>query len=241
MDLKRLKSVRQNIDFALGSAAQKRYLSPTFLAQYRQALPLMRKYAGGALIDLGCGTAPFRGEIEPLVDSYLGTDIAIRSAEIQLIADMESMEMIRSGSFDTALCIEVLEHVPHPWRAVAEMQRILAPGGHLIMTVPHLSRLHDEPHDYFRYTHYALRSLFEEQGFQILHLEARGGLFSFLGHQLSTILVSLFWNTSLRSLSLLVNKWCVTLPAVWLDRHLDRTGLFPHGYILVARKPLLDG
>ncbi len=39
-------------------------------------------------------------------------------------------------SWDAALCVHVLEHVPEPERAVAEMCRIVKPGGHLLFVVP---------------------------------------------------------------------------------------------------------
>jgi SAM-dependent methyltransferase len=43
------------------------------------------------------------------------------------------------GSFDAAACIEVLEHLFEPQRAVSEVLRVLRPGGVLIVTVPNIA------------------------------------------------------------------------------------------------------
>jgi SAM-dependent methyltransferase len=135
------------------------------------------------------------------------------------------------------VCLEVLEHVPDPFQAVREIHRILKEGGILIVSVPHLSRLHDEPHDYYRYTRHGLRYLLEQNGFDIQVLEQRGGLFSFLGHQLSTLVLGLVWRIPLlRQMAWFINSWLVVRGADLLDRHLDRSGIFALGYTVVARK-----
>src|SRR5438309_1650033 len=49
--------------------------------------------------------------------------------------DIEAMPF-EDGSFATVICTEVLEHVPDPLMALAEIQRVLRPGGTLIGSVP---------------------------------------------------------------------------------------------------------
>ena len=75
------------------------------------------------------------------------------------------------GSFDAVLCIEVLEHVADPFKAVAEIKRVLRPGGRLLLTVPFLGAFHgksgltpgheDYP-DYWRFTHQGLQLMFRD-------------------------------------------------------------------------------
>ncbi|MFN2568569.1 MAG: class I SAM-dependent methyltransferase [Candidatus Dormibacteria bacterium] len=43
----------------------------------------------------------------------------------------------RDGNFDAAVCLDVLEHCPHPEAAIAELARVIGPGGTLVVSVPH--------------------------------------------------------------------------------------------------------
>lgn len=62
-------------------------------------------------------------------------------------------------SFNAIVIMEVLEHVTQPFAAVAELHRLLRPGGLLVMSTPFFVPLHDRPHDYFRFTRYGLALL----------------------------------------------------------------------------------
>ena len=121
------------------------------------------------------------------------------------------------------------------------MRRILRPGGTVIVSVPHLSRLHEEPYDFYRFTRYGLRYLFEQHGFEVLEIQKKGGLFSFLGHQVSTLWLGLVWPIpGLRQFAWFLNKWLITWPCYGLDRITDRSGLFALGYVGIARKTSED-
>lgn len=234
----RLKQNRREIEQTLGQRKDRRFFSPAFLAQHRAVEPALRLHARGRVIDLGCGDAPFRGLMPPAVTEYDTLDFTPRSANITYVADVQDMRIVPSGTYDTALCFETLEHIPNPAAAVREIYRVLAPGGTAIVTVPHLSRLHDEPHDYYRFTVYGLRYLFSHAGFTDLEIEAKGGLFAFLGHQLSTIFMTLLWAVrGLRGIAWTVNKWLITLPMTFADRLLHGTATTPLGYIVIAHKP----
>ncbi len=52
----------------------------------------------------------------------------------------------------TVLCLDTLEHVWDPVRAVAEMIRVLAPGGAVVLSVPMDFPIHAFPDDYWRLT-----------------------------------------------------------------------------------------
>lgn len=79
------------------------------------------------------------------------------------------------ASIDSALCTEALEHCPDPGSLLMEVHRVLKPGGSLLLTVPFLWPLHEVPHDWCRYTPFALRDLLESAGFQVEELRALGG------------------------------------------------------------------
>ena len=84
---------------------------------------------------------------------------------------------IRSASIDTALSLQVLEHVPEPLDMLKEIRRVLKPGGHLILTAPHIWNVHEQPHDYFRYTQYGLEHLFKKAGLEIIEVRPMAGYF----------------------------------------------------------------
>jgi len=66
------------------------------------------------------------------------------------------------AGFDTILCASVLEHV-YPWGdAVENMYRTMDDGARALIIVPAFYPLHDEPHDYWRFTEHALRRMFSK-------------------------------------------------------------------------------
>lgn len=195
------------------------------------------EYATGRVLDVGCGHMPFRHFALRHVTAYEGFDVERRTDGVTHIGDAEAMTGLASDTYDSVFSFEVLEHLPHPQRAVGEMARVLKPGGVLLLTVPHLSRLHEEPHDYFRYTVHGLRTMLHDAGLTAVRVEPIAGVLSFLGHQLSTVLLGLAWPVPLlRQLVYGVNQALLVWPALWLDRLLDRRGLFAAGYVAVARK-----
>jgi SAM-dependent methyltransferase len=52
-------------------------------------------------------------------------------------ADIQDMHF-PDGFFDVVMTAEVLEHVPDEKRAISEIARVLAPGGHLVLEVPYV-------------------------------------------------------------------------------------------------------
>lgn len=78
---------------------------------------------------------------------------------------------IPAASYDHIVCTEVLEHTLRPFEAVAEMRRILRPGGRLYLSTPFDLRIHGPLPDCWRFTEHGLRELLSE--FDILELNAR--------------------------------------------------------------------
>lgn len=233
----KLKVNRRQLELDLLVSPDRFLFSPIYFAQYQVTLPLMQKFIKGRLLDLGCGDLPFKDKLLAQVSCYDTLDLFPRDIEPTFTSDIQNMSIVPSENYNSAICLEVLEHIPDPLRAIHEMYRILVPGGVLIVSVPHLSRLHDEPHDYYRYTRYGLTYLLEQVGFTIICLEPRGGLFSFLGHQISTIVLGSVWPVLfVRKIAWFLNSWLITKLCYHLDSISNLSEIFTAGYTVVAMK-----
>jgi SAM-dependent methyltransferase len=234
----RIAENRRQIDVELaGDHDARMRLSPALQGLTSAVVPALRAHAKGVFLDAGCGTQPFRAVVEPQVERYVGYDIESRSGRVDLLGTLEDMRLVTDRSIDVALCSEVLEHVPHPQVAMGELARVIRPGGVLVLTVPFLARLHEEPHDYFRYTRHGLRRLLDDAGFDIEELVETGSIFSFLGHQVSLAVLGLTWQwRRLRRVATALNGVFVVRPCVALDRVTRASRLLPLGYVVVAKR-----
>ncbi len=61
------------------------------------------------------------------------------------------------GAFDLVVLCEVAEHLPTEIPVVAEIGRVLAPGGRLVLSTPNVARLHSRWHFLFTGTHKLIR------------------------------------------------------------------------------------
>jgi ubiquinone/menaquinone biosynthesis C-methylase UbiE len=92
--------------------------------------------------DIGCGLdAEFLRYAQPQIDYGVGLDYQrfsnSRTAGFALIqCDLTQSIPLRSNAFDHAVMLAVLEHIENPRPMLAELYRVLAPGGSLIMTWP---------------------------------------------------------------------------------------------------------
>ena len=86
------------------------------------------------------------------------------------ILDITDMDI--KNEYDVILCLNVLEHVYDHDAAVKNMHAALRKGGRLIIAVPFAFPLHDEPHDYWRYTRFALEKLLSD--FKKVDVEVKG-------------------------------------------------------------------
>ena len=79
---------------------------------------------------------------------------------------------VADNTFDTILCIAVLEHVENPEEIIPEFLRVLKPGGIVVASVPFMQPEHKIPTDYQRYTKDGLERLFRHRGFEILSCQS---------------------------------------------------------------------
>jgi SAM-dependent methyltransferase len=86
----------------------------------------------------------------------------------------------------------MLTYLPEPQRMLDEAARLLRPGGMLILEFTQMVPLHDEPHDYFRFTRYGAEWLLRRAGFEPVAFVPIGGLWARVG--LTTIAALNRWN-----------------------------------------------
>lgn len=236
-EIGRLKINRAALDLELRNSWKRKYFSPAMLGLYRTLIPRLKLHATGKFLDAGCGRMPFRSYVEGLVDVYVGLDIERKVPELDLVGDLQNIGTVASSTYDAVLCSDVLEHLPQPARAISEVHRILRPQGKFILTVPYLSRLHDEPHDYFRYTKHGLRFLLRNGRFKVIEIVPIGSVFSFLGHQFATLAVCGSYHVPIfKHLVFWLNAALCVLPCYWLDRLPGLREKIPLGYVAVALK-----
>jgi SAM-dependent methyltransferase len=205
-------------------------------AAYEAALP---RHAKGRLLDLGCGNIPLYAAYRHLVSECTCVDwgnTAHKNVHLDLECDLSQPLPFADGQFDSIILSDVLEHVPTPEALWREMTRTLAPGGKIILNVPFLYWLHEEPYDFYRYTEFALRRFVEISGLTLVVLRPIGGAPEVLSDVLAKNIVRL----PLLGRALAAATQSITYRLVrtrWGKAISEKTAArFPLGYFLVATK-----
>ncbi len=145
------------------------------------ALTRARRHARGTLLDVGCGSKPFAWIFEGAIERYLGTDLSnsayLDEVRPDAFARAEALP-VRDGSVGTVLCLSVITYLPDPQRLIDEAARVLEPGGHALIEFTQMVPLHDEPHDYFRFTRHGAALLIERAGLEPVEFLPLGGLWT---------------------------------------------------------------
>jgi SAM-dependent methyltransferase len=200
----------------------------------------LRKHAQGRLLDLGCGNVPFYATYKEFVKDTTCVDwenTFHRNEYLDYELDLTKPLPFRDDEFDTIILSDVLEHIPVPEHLWKEMVRILSKKGKIVMNVPFYYWLHEEPHDYYRFTEFALRRYVEISGLKLIQLESIGGA--------PEVLADIFAKNILRLPAL---GRPLAAAAQWFTSVFIRTKFgrkvseatrdnFPLGYFLIAEKP----
>jgi SAM-dependent methyltransferase len=99
---------------------------------------------------------------------------------------------VADRTYDAIVLTQVLEHTPNPGEVMLEINRILKPGGRLLLSVPLNAPLHGEPWHFFHFTHYGIHELSEQTGFTVSDCEKLGGNFWCLGKRIPDAFKKLF-------------------------------------------------
>jgi SAM-dependent methyltransferase len=220
-----------------------RHISRVYL---KKLLNQAQFYSHGVMLDLGCGLRPYEQLFREKCSHYWGLDWPVHRDKAKIDIQGNALYIpFLDESIDTVLTTELLEHLPDPQQFMKEILRILRPSGTLILSVPFIEPLHEEPRDYFRFTPYGLRFLLKENGFNVIAIYQKGGWGSVVfGSFLSQAIYDVVNPLSLDGFRhnrifrvILVTPICTSLQLVgyFLDK-LFISSKYCLGYVVVATK-----
>lgn len=126
------------------------------------------------VLDVGCGEKPYYPLFAAAAAEYVGAD-AIPGPLVDRVCPLEALAF-PDASFDLVLCTQVLEHVRLPEEALAEIRRVLRPGGHAFVTTHGTYPYHPHPNDYWRWTQQGLEELISRiEGLELVELVPHRG------------------------------------------------------------------
>jgi SAM-dependent methyltransferase len=194
-------------------------------------------YFHGKLLDVGCGTKTKKLLVGDLVDEYIGLDHKDSLHDLSNIDLMGTVYEIpvESKSFDCVLCTSVLEHLEEPELAIKECYRALKPGGFAIYSVPFIWHLHEEPRDFYRFTKYGLKYLFEKVGFEIIEIKALSGFWVTFG-QLFIYNLYRFNRSVIKWMHIIGIISFLIQGIVYVLDKLDKTEQWTWMYIVIAKR-----
>lgn len=181
-------------------------------ARLAELLPTL---SADRILDLGSKRAPYRQWLR--CRRFEALDL-LPATGPDLVGDAHRLP-IRDGAYDAVIATQVLEHCHTPERVVAEIHRVLKPGGVLVVSVPFVYVLHADPWDFWRFTEYALRHVLRP--FAEVQVWPLGNRFTTLWDYLTGHASALRY----------LNR-----PLSPLVRALGANPRSPHGYLALARK-----
>jgi SAM-dependent methyltransferase len=226
------------------------YGSPTKLVIRRTTLQFFAgRPPSRRLLEIGGGASMVRPTLERACrpSRIVSSDIEPTGAN-DVVCDAQALPF-RDGAFDVVAGFEVLEHLPDTHRCLSEAERVIEPGGHVIMSLPFLFGVHDHQ-DFYRFTVQGLHKVFADHGMPIVVVKKSGGIW----HAMLVLLTEYLRNLGLppaggwrsrgwRRRAHLAASTVLSAPLVllsWvgfaLDAVVDRDSRSPSGLVLIARR-----
>lgn len=176
----------------------------------------------GSVLDIGSGSRRYDFLIK---EKPAAIDLVENLQKDIKQGDINNLNF-NNGSFDNIVCIEVLEYVETPEKAVEEIYRVLSENGTLILSVPYMYKFHK---DQIRFSEIYLKDLFSNfKEVNVYHV----------GNAYSIILDIVFGK--IKEISFTPLRYILTLVylpfTLFLSRQTKTEGKYASGYFLVAKK-----
>jgi SAM-dependent methyltransferase len=189
---------------------------------------LKRLPPGARIADVGAGGRRITPDIVT-IDGMSGPDIDV-SCDIHQIP-------LPDASFDCVFCTGTLQHVTDPNRVLAEIHRLLRPGGIVHVEVPFLHGYHPDPKDYWRWTLPGVNLACERTGFERIdsgaHMGPTSAMVWIAVHYCGGLLPGRFGSV-LSHASRFVFRPLLILDRFW--RHNPEAPVIANGVYFVGRK-----
>lgn len=145
-DLPNTKEVKESWDYIWNKRFEKTYATPTYELVWKTVESYIPRK--GIVLDAGCGDGEYSRKIMKITPSVVSMDLssaALKSLKeegnLTLVGDAGNLPL-KSQFSNAVISLSVLEYVEDPKRAIMEFERVLKPGGYLIITVPNLTSLY---------------------------------------------------------------------------------------------------
>ncbi len=113
------------------------------------------------VLNVGSATAAFREQVQPWIDQEIFAPLRKRGVRIDHLdiqegdgidlrgdlTDDNFVDNLRVRGYRALMCCNVLEHVADPRAISAKLERVVKPGGYLVITVPNRFPYHPDPID----------------------------------------------------------------------------------------------
>ena len=140
---------------------------------------------GSTIIDIGAGQCELSMFFEN--SNYVGLDLGIGDenwdfSNISVRGDVQNLPL-KDSVAGAALNVWVMEHIPDPPLVMHEMFRVLKPGGKVFLVAPFSLHEHQQPFDFYRYTRFGIKHLFESSGFSSIRVYSDSSQEFAMGHE----------------------------------------------------------
>jgi SAM-dependent methyltransferase len=188
--------------------------------------------ANARALDLGADKSPYR-------DLLVSRGYDVKTLDITTdhgadYAGTAEATGLPDESFELVLCTQVLEHCMNPWKAIGEIHRILKPGGHAVLSAPHVWFYHPHPTDHWRFTQEGMAQLCREAGLVPVSLLAQGGSVLTLCQVLNFLAYGVLGRTG-------APLYATLNVAAAVGDRLAPNQLFCHNFACLARRDVVSG